>query len=159
MSRRGFTIQQQEQPAPVRRVFGSTLVEHIYKSILQALESNANIRDVYDRYMPMLLNEIEILAMQHPITKDLFVDTFNNMWGRWFRNIPTPSIEPEESVTLVQTKVYETLRKHVEKIDLTAMSGRASLTTIEMEDQLRYLTLQFMESVCRYVFRVMGVLG
>lgn len=139
-------------------VGGESFVRHIYRSILSALESGGDVKVVMERYMPMLLNEIESWAMIYPEVKDLFLSAFRHMWERAFPNIPCPEVEEEETATVVTGKVFETLKRYADKIEAVGIESSASTSSYEIESTVRYITVQFMESVCRYVFKVMGVL-
>ncbi len=136
-----------------------SFVRHIYKSILTALEGGGDVKAVMERYMPMLLNEIESWAMIYPEVKDLFVSAFKRMWDRSFPNIPMPEVSEDENVTVITGKVFETLKKYADKIEAVGIESSASISTYEVESTIRYITIQFVESVCRYVFKVMGVLS
>jgi len=160
--RRGFgrdDSAEEEQPRIPLTISGESLVRSIYRSILSALEGGGDIKAVMERFMPMLLNEIESWAMIYPEVKDLFVSAFKRMWERAFPKIPCPEVAEDETATVVLGKVFETLRLHADRIEAVGLESSASMSTYEMETTIRYVTLQFMESVCRYVFKVMGVLS
>ena len=159
---RGYWVREEreeEAPKIPLTISEESLVRHIYRSILSALESGGDIKAVLERFMPMLLNEIESWAMIYPEVKDLFVSAFKSMWERAFSEIPCPEVTERETATVVLGKVFETLKTHADKIEAVGLASSASVSTFEIESTIRYVALQFMESVCRFVFKVMGVLS
>ena len=132
-------------------------VERIYDAMLRAIESSMDIRSVYEQYMPLFLSELETESLRYPYLKELFVETFMRLWDQWFPNINPPDIKPEEAVVMIQGKTFETLMENSAKLRLVGV-GRASMTLEEREKEIRFLTLQFIHVVTKFVFKVMGVL-
>ena len=142
--------------APIiqRVMVNRSLVDRIYDSILNSLESGVNLEDVLQKYMPLLYAEMDKLSLIYPEVKEILHYAITNLWGKWFKEIPTPVFEEEDSILVIQMKIYDQLMKHHDKL---MKKMRTSYTKSEAEKEIMYTTLFFMYSVCSFVFSQLGV--
>jgi len=132
-----------------------TLIERVYSSIITSIESGSNVEAVLTNYMPLLLNEIEVLSLTYPEVREVFRETVEKLWVKWFKDIPMPGFEEGESATAVVSKVEETLRNNVRKL---TMGRFFILMKSDVDAIVKFTTLQFIEAVVRRVFKLFGVL-
>jgi len=132
-----------------------TLIERVYSSIITSIESGSNVEAVLTNYMPLLLNEIEVLSLTYPEVREVFKETVEKLWIKWFKDIPMPGFEESDSATAVVSKVEETLKNNVRKL---TMGRYFILMKSDVDAVVKFTTLQFIEAVVRRVFKLFGVL-
>lgn len=132
-----------------------TFIQRIYNNILKALESGMDLSTALETHMPLILNELDKIIIMYPFIGELFISTVKKMWYRWFKDIPMPSLDPNESVVTIFVKIKEELLKHKDKFRSSHLY--ASYTSTDIETQIGYTALSFMHSVCSFVFTLLGM--
>jgi len=138
-----------------RRRCGETFVEWIYDSMLRALEQGQPLEAVLPRYIPMLLSELDAMTIIFPEMQDLLVDTVQRLWYKWFKDIPRPSIERDDSATTILTKIVAQLDEYRDRI---LPKDAAYMSSDEVRARIEYTAFSFMDTVCRRVFKQFGIL-